>query len=167
MLLSVIFVSLHRMNRILIVGLALFQMLCTNAVGQDADAILGKWLDEEQETIIEIYKENDTYNGRIVWLMDSLDVFGGDLRDVLNDDTQLRSRKVIGTNMLQGFVWDEAGTWRKGGIYYYHSGNRYNGKIYMSEDGKLKLKGYYSFLFFLGKTKTWTRFENNNAASRK
>lgn len=152
-----IFFSLRNMNRNWIIWSVLLLVFSANVVAQNADDILGKWIDEDREMIIEIVEQNDMYHGRVVWLRDSLDVFGDKLRDVLNENTDLRSRKVLGTRMLNGFVWDGDGTWRKGRIYYYQSGTEYNGKITLSETGELKLKGYYSFLFFLGKTKTWTR----------
>jgi uncharacterized protein (DUF2147 family) len=150
------------MKRVLTIVFALWQLLCLSLHAQNADAILGKWMDENQETIIEIYKpaNQNFYNGRVVWVKDSLGSFGEGLRDVLNDNTELRSRKVLGTNMLEGFVWDDTDTWRKGEIYYYQTGNDYNGKIYLNEEGQLKLKGYYSVLFFLGRTKTWNRVSN-------
>ncbi|MCF8277509.1 MAG: DUF2147 domain-containing protein [Flavobacteriales bacterium] len=148
------------MVRIAIVGLVLLHACSFGLLAQNPDAILGKWMDEEHETIIEIYKKNSMFYGRIVWLKDSLDpTFGGKLRDVLNDDVKLRSRKVLGIDMLEGFVWDGVDAWRKGRIYYYQTGNDYNGKIYM-EDGELKLKGYYSILFFLGRTKIWSPLSN-------
>lgn len=142
----------------------LMQLTAISVVAQDKDDILGFWLDEKRETVIEIYEhaDRDLYNGRIVWLKDSLDTFGNERRDVLNDDPQLRSRKVLGTNMLYGFAWDDTDTWRKGEIYYYQTGNDYNGKIHL-DGGKLKLKGYYSILFFLGRTKTWQRLNNPEA----
>ena len=150
------------MKRMLLIGFALWQLLCMNLHAQNADAILGKWMDESEETVIEIYKpaNKNIYNGRVIWVKDSLGSFGEGLRDVLNDNTGLRSRKVLGTNMLEGFVWDGTDTWRKGEIYYYQSGNDYNGKIYLDEEGSLRLKGYYSILFFLGRTKTWKRVSN-------
>lgn len=118
--------------------------------------LLGYWIDEPHETVIEIYKQNDFYHARIVWLKDSLDVYGQDLRDVMNSDPKQRSRKVIGSRMLSGFSWT-GGELRKGEIYNYKSGNEYNGKIYLGEEGDLRLKGYFSILFFLGRTKTWKR----------
>lgn len=123
------------------------------------DQILGYWMDENQERILEIYEANDRYHGRIVWLKDSLDIFGQPLRDVMNNDPKMRSRKVIGLNMLTDYRWDDD-VWRKGDIYNYRSGNDYSGKIRINEEGDLRLKGYYSLLWFLGRTKTWTRPSN-------
>lgn len=155
------------MKKVLIIGLVFWQLFCFALKAQNADAILGKWMDENEETIIDIYQDGESFYGKIVWVKDSLDVFGSPIRDVLNDNTKLRSRKVLGTNTLKGFVWDGTDTWRKGEIYYYQTGNRYNGKITLSQEGTLKLKGYYSFLFFLGRTKTWTRMEGTSFQMKK
>ena len=138
-------------------GITLF-FVCAFTVFQASaqNEILGFWMNEDKDAIIEIYENNRIFNGRIVWLKDSLDSFGQPVRDVFNDRSSLRSRKVMGTDMLMGFIYtDEA--WRKGEIYNYKSGNDYNGKITLDDDGNLRLKGYYSILFFLGRTKTWTR----------
>lgn len=137
------------LTAIFLFAVAMFQASAQNE-------ILGFWMNEDKDAIIEIYEENRIFNGRIVWLKDSLDNFGQPVRDVFNDRSSLRSRKVMGTDMLSGFIYEDD-AWRKGEIYNYNSGNDYNGKITLDDDGNLKLKGYYSILFFLGRTKTWTR----------
>ena len=147
--------------------LSFFLVFSVSVFAQHQDDILGLWVDERQETIIEIYEHEDLYNGRIVWIKDSLDQFGNELRDVRNDDVSLRSRKVIGSDMLLGLKWDEDDTWRRGDIYYYQNGNDYNAKVYLSEEGSLRIKGYYSILFFLGRTKTWSRPETQNVSVQK
>jgi uncharacterized protein (DUF2147 family) len=131
-------------------------LACTALTSSAQDQILGYWMDENRETIIEIFERNNTYNGRIVWIANEVDGLGNERRDVYNPNPELRSRKVLGIDMLTGFAWDGTDTWRKGDIYYYRTGNDYNGKITL-EDGQLHLKGYYSILFFLGRTKVWSR----------
>jgi uncharacterized protein (DUF2147 family) len=131
-------------------------LACTALTSSAQNQILGYWIDENRETIIEIYERNNTYNGRIVWIANEVDGLGNERRDVYNPNPELRSRKVLGIDMLTGFAWDGTDTWRKGDIYYYRTGNDYNGKITL-EDGQLHLKGYYSILFFLGRTKVWSR----------
>lgn len=120
------------------------------------EEILGKWQDEEGTTIIEIYEENGLYNGRIVWLLDSLDIQGNKILDVYNDNTSLRSRKLIGIDLIYGFQYYD-GYWRKGKIYDYHSGRTYNGRIVVKDE--LRLSGYYGVLSFLGRTTKWSRPE--------
>jgi len=134
-------------------------LICISCQVFAQDEILGYWMDQDKARIIEIYQANNRFHGRIVWLKDSLDVFGQPLRDVMNNNPKLRSRKVIGLNMLTNYRWDDD-VWRKGDIYNYRSGNDYSGKIRINENGDLRLKGYYSLLWFLGRTKTWERPNN-------
>ena len=143
-----------RKMRLFIPLTILFISITNVSFGQNE--ILGHWLNEEKDAIIEISNDGGIFNGRIVWLEDSLDQFKQPMRDVLNDKSSLRSRTVKGVNMLTGFVYND-GDWKGGEIYNFESGNDYNGKITLDEAGHLRLKGYYSILFFLGRTKTWTR----------
>lgn len=145
------------MDRKIWIGWVFLMLMTLSSSGQNKDAIVGRWMDDTQETIIEIYREKDVFSGRIVWLKDSLDAYGNEVRDVLNPNEKLRPRKVVGSKMLTGFEWDGSESWKKGRIYYYHNGNDYNGKIFIDEQGNLRLKGYFSILFFLGRTYTWTR----------
>ena len=142
----------------LLIGLCAL-LLCVGERAFAQEQILGYWIDADRERIIEVYEVNGRFNGRIVWLKDSLDMFGQPLRDVMNDDPKLRSRKVIGLDMLTDYRWDDD-VWRKGDIYNYRTGNDYSGKMRINEEGDLRLKGYYSLLWFLGRTKTWKRIKN-------
>lgn len=38
-----------------------------------ADDILGLWLNEDEDAHIEVYRENDLYYGKIVWLKFPID----------------------------------------------------------------------------------------------
>jgi uncharacterized protein (DUF2147 family) len=155
------------MARKTIIGWGVIMLMALGSSAQNKDAILGRWMDDEQKTIIEIYREKDVFSGRIVWLKDSLDAYGNEVRDVLNPNVKLRPRKVVGSIILTGFEWDGTDVWKKGRIYYYHNGNEYNGKISVDEEGDLRLKGYYSILFFLGRTHTWTRVQPHALTGRR
>lgn len=125
------------------------------------DQVVGLWLTEAGESLVEVFKASDgTYGGRVVWLREPKDSNGEDLRDVMNGTPRLRSRKVLGIDVLRGYRHDD-GIWRSGTIYNWRSGNSYNSKMYL-EDGRLHVKGYYSLLFFLGRTKVWTRVTDLN-----
>lgn len=119
------------------------------------DAITGRWMDEDSTTVMEIYETNGLYDGRIIWLADSLDERGEPVRDVHNTNPDLRGRTLIGIDLIYGFQWMD-GKWRKGKVYDQHSGRTYNGKITL-RDGELRLSGYYGIFSFLGKTRRWTR----------
>lgn len=120
------------------------------------DQVFGLWLTEAGESVVEVYKANDgTASGRVVWLREPKDANGEELRDVMNGTPSKRSRKVLGMEVLRGYRID-GDIWRGGTIYNWRNGNSYNSKMYL-EEGRLHVKGYYSLLFFLGRTKEWTR----------
>ena len=127
--------------------------------GNDSSAIEGLWLNETGEYVVQIYHDSDIYNGRIVWLADSLDIFNKPLRDVMNNDPELRSRLVMGLNVLYGFEYDNE-AWRHGKVYNFKNGNDYNAKLKLDDEGNLTWTGYYGLFFFLGKTKVWTKVED-------
>lgn len=122
-------------------------------------SIKGFWLNETKEYIVEVSEDDSIFSGRIVWLADSLDMYEQPLRDVLNDDPEKRSRKVLGMDILTGFIPDN-GMWKHGKVYNFKSGSDYNARMKLDEEGHLRLTGYYGILFFLGKTKVWTPVNN-------
>ncbi len=132
----------------------------TGLIAQNkADDVNGYWLTEEEDYVVKIYPKDGQYFGKVVWLRDSLDIYGEPLRDVLNDLPHRRTKLVIGLDVLLHFTFD-SGTWRSGEIYNYQTGNIYNAKIDLDDKGQLELTGYYGILFFLGKTKEWTKVTN-------
>ncbi len=140
--------------------IVLFILFSINSFAQKGDDILGKWINSKQERIIEIYKNNDLYYAKVIWLKDS-DKGNGFMRlDIKNPNTSLENRKIIGIDFLMGFSYfTDRQVWREGHIYNYETGNTYTGKMALNDDGSLDLTGYYGILWFLGRTQTYTRFE--------
>lgn len=58
---------MKRMTTALCAPLCCFLTLAAQQTS-DADAVLGKWLNEDKDARIEIYKEGNSYFGKIVWL---------------------------------------------------------------------------------------------------
>jgi uncharacterized protein (DUF2147 family) len=86
-------------------------------------------------------------NGKIVWLEK-----GPDTKDVHNKDEKLRSRKLMGVNILSGLTKKED-KWEGGRIYNPKNGKNYKCAIWLDGD-KLKVRGYIGFLY---ETQTWKR----------
>ena len=56
------------------------------AVAEEADAIVGEWYTEESKALVQIYKADDVYNGKIVWLKEPKNEDGSEKLDTNNPD---------------------------------------------------------------------------------
>lgn len=140
---------------VLLIYILLFSI---NLFAQKADAILGNWINEKEDRIIEIYKNNDLYFGKITWLKDSEKGKGVNRLDLKNPNQLLEKRNIVGIDFLMIFSYfSERDVWKEGQIYNYETGNTYSGKMSINDDGELELTGYYGILWFLGRTKTYKR----------
>ena len=134
----------------LILTFAMGQLMAQNG----ADKILGKWLNEEKDAKVEIYKQGDKFFGKIVWLKDPNREDGSAKLDDENPDVKLQSRPIQGLLMLTDFVFDGDDEWEDGEIYDPKSGKTYS--CYMEfEDDLLKIKGYIG-VKWVGRTTYWT-----------
>ena len=125
------------------------------AFAENPDAIVGEWYTAEGKSVVEIYKCNELYCGRIVWLKNPKTDAGNDKTDLKNPDESKRGRKIMGLEILSGFKYAGEDTWKEGKIYDPKSGKTYSCK--MKLDGtELKVRGYVGFSL-LGRTTVWTR----------
>ena len=130
----------------------LVTLLCASVLmnGQD---ILGKWKTDSGSAIVEVYKDGDTFNGKIVWLQNATEADGSPVLDSMNPDKSLRNRQLIGLNMLSGLKFD--GKEYKGGTIY----DPANGKTYncsMKQEGNvLKVRGSLDKKGLFGRTMDW------------
>jgi uncharacterized protein (DUF2147 family) len=128
---------------------------------QSADDILGKWLNEDKDAHIQIYKESGKYFGKIVWLNEPNEPATGLPKlDDENDDESLRSRPVMGLILLEDFVFDEEDEeWEDGTIYDPKNGSTYDCYMNFGDDSKtLKIRGYVG-ISWIGRNTYWTRVE--------
>lgn len=109
--------------------------------------VLGKWLTEAGDAKVEIYEAGGKLKGKIVWLQK-----GPETKDIHNNDEKLRSRKLMGVNILSGLK-KKQDKWEGGRIYNPKNGKDYKCSIWLDGD-KLKVRGYIGFLF---ETQTWKR----------
>ena len=90
-----------------------------------AQDVVGKWKLEDGTAIVEVYQEGDAFNGKIVWLEKPTEADGSPAVDNNNPDAKLRSRQLIGLNMLSGLKKD-GGEYTGGKIYDPGNGKTYN-----------------------------------------
>ena len=77
--------------------------------------------------------------------------------DKNNPDPALRTRKILGMNVLEKLSYSpNSNSWEGGMIYDAKNGRHWNSSAYINKDGTLKVKGYWHFKF-IGKTMTFKR----------
>lgn len=136
----------------LILTLAMLAMPLAAAFAQD---VIGKWKLEDGTAIVEVYKQGDVYNGKIVWLQNPTEADGSPAVDSENPDKSLRSRKLIGLNMLSNLK-KNGGEYTGGSIYDPGNGKTYN--CSMKVDGDvLHVRGSLDKKGLLGRTMDWFR----------
>lgn len=123
--------------------------------------ILGKWMSEEKNLEVEIFKDGNQYKSTVVWFDDSDEKnIPMALRyDTKNPDKNLRGRKVIGLEVMNGLVYNaEDDEWQSGRIYDASTGKDWNVKAWLNKVGILKVRGYWHFPIF-GETMSFNKVQ--------
>ena len=142
------------MKRIfLLTGLILSSFITSFA--QEADAITGVWLNEEQDGKVEIYKSGDKYFGKIVWTKYIYEPDGKTInKDDKNPDAKLREQPIIGLVVLSDLSYNK-GMWTDGKAYDPKSGKTYSARMKL-KGTTLEIRGYIGKPI-LGVTTVWTK----------
>jgi len=122
---------------------------------QNKDAILGKWVNSTGEAHLEITKRSEKFFGKIVWLKDPKDEKGNLKTDYKNPTASLRSKPIVGLEILKNFVYED-GKWTDGNIYDPKSGKLYSCNMTLKDNGDLSMRGYIG-VSLLGRTEVWKR----------
>jgi len=121
-----------------------------------ANDILGKWLNEDEDAHVEIYKEAGKYYGKVVWLRDPIDEETGKPKlDDENSDESLQNRPVLGLILLKDFIFDGDDEWEDGTIYDPKNGKTYDCFMKINEEGVLKIRGFIG-ISWIGRNTYWT-----------
>ncbi len=133
------------------------------AAQQNADAIVGKWLNGKGTAHIDIVKAGGKYSGTIVWLKepvypanDKKGMAGKEKVDRENPDPARRTRPIIGLPILRDFVSAGQNRWDQGMIYDPENGKDYRCKMTLRSADVLDVRGFIG-ISLIGRTDTWTR----------
>src|SRR5688572_22754325 len=137
--------------------LLVFSILLLSFSPPGADSILGVWKNSSGKGHIRIYKQDDKYYGRIVWLKDGMDAEGNPKLDKKNTDPSKRKNSLLGMVMLKDFNYDD-GEWKGGRIYNPSDGKEYKGLMKLKDQKTLTVRGYMG-ISLIGKSDTWTRIK--------
>lgn len=135
--------------------LLLITAISFTGFAQNKDAIVGTWVNATGEAHVNIYKKGEKYFGKIDWLKAPKDEKGKPKTDYKNPDESLRSRPILGMEMLKDFIYED-GKWTDGKIYDPKSGKTYSCNMNIKDNGQLNMRGYIG-ISLIGRSETWKR----------
>lgn len=127
--------------------LAILAALALPAAANSADdPVVGTWWNEKKTAQITIQPCGESVCGNISWMQEPNREDGTPKLDINNDDESLRSRPILGLQIIGGFEKEESGKWDDGDIYNPQDGNTYSSNLAINEDGTLAVEGCVLFL---------------------
>jgi uncharacterized protein (DUF2147 family) len=136
----------------LLASLCLPLLPVSAAADDQAAQVVGNWLTESRDGIIEISSAPDGgYQGKIVGGNDPQRL------DQHNPDEAKRSQTVLGQVIIHGMKYDGDGKWSGGTIYDPDSGRSYKCHLELLDKDRLQVRGFIGFSL-LGRSQVWTRF---------
>jgi uncharacterized protein (DUF2147 family) len=146
--------------------LALTLALLTATASAQPSGVMGTWLTQSGVAQVKIAPCADPKAGAICGTIVGLinpkgpngQVVAPEVAtDYRNPDPALRSRKVIGMQLIWGFKpTSDPNAFDGGQIYNGENGKTYSANVSLQADGKLRLRGYVGSPMF-GETQLWTR----------
>ncbi len=127
--------------------------------------ITGRWATQGFGSLVEIRPctgAEDTMCGSILWLWEPNDPAGRPRTDTHNPNRTLRSRSLIGVEIVRGLRETGPGVWSDGTLYNPDDGRTYTGAIRL-RNRTLELRGCAINVFC--QTQTWRRPEDVMAAA--
>ncbi len=149
---------------LLAIGLATAAIIQGDASAQTRSDIAGNWATRGFGSIVQFRPcagAPETMCGRIIWLWEPNDENGRARTDNHNPDRALRTRSLIGVELVRGLRQTEPGVWSDGALYNPDDGRTYTGTIRL-RGGALELRGCALGVFC--QTQIWRRPESVLAA---
>ena len=130
---------------------ALAMLIAGPAAAADID---GVWLSPSRSAHVQITHCGELLCGKVISATQPKT--NPNFLDVHNKNPALRTRRVIGQMLLEGFSGGPT-EWTGGHLYNPGDGNTYNGKLTLVDENHLKLTG--CALWVLCKSQVWTRLD--------
>lgn len=118
----------------------------SSAATDDAEKIVGVWFTDDKTSKIQIYKSDNQYFGKIVWLAPK-----GSKED-------LKVKPTLGYQIFRKFVFEGKNVWTGGQVSDPRSGMTVSGKMTLKSENILNVRGYVGAPMF-GKTVVLLRAE--------
>lgn len=132
---------------------ALLLLLVLTTDAGTTQGLEGEWWTADHANRVVITCTPKHCSGRLSWLLDEAD--GGVLRDTENPEPRLRSRRLLGLELLSGLRRVGDGEF-EGTLYDPTDGATYRGRVTLTGARTLSLRGFVGLPLF-GRSETWTR----------
>lgn len=129
----------------------------TAARAARAEGPEGRWLTQDKDGVVEVYRCGDALCGRLLRFQRAALQGNPRALDIHNQEPALRNRPLCGLVILWGFRPDGQDHWSGGSAYDPKSGHTYGGQMTLKPDGGLSLRGYIGISLF-GRSENWTRY---------
>jgi len=136
--------------------LALLVLFAAAPAAAQSPTPLGVWLDPSKRVHVEIEGCGEFLCGRILWFKWPDDAPHLPLLDIKNTDPDLRMRPLLGLTVLRDLRRTGESAWEGGRIYNPDDGVDYKARMWIQEDGTLRVRTYMLIPLF-GKTQVWSR----------
>ncbi len=142
-----------------------FLFLVNGSIAQElnGDQILGNWLSDNQQTIIEFFREGDAYFGKMVWLEHPNDENGQPRKDVRNPDKSLRDQLLLGLVCIRDMVYSGNALYKNGQGYSPDFGKYLRGNLKLLDENTLEVNVKIAFFT---KTVVWKRISFDQSTGR-
>ena len=127
-----------------------FLFISFSIFSQNGDALVGTYMTDKNEGMVNIAKKGSKYYGILTWTKTP-----GKL-DSNNPDNKQQTDKLAGKEILKDFDFDGKDLWANGTIYDPKNGKTYSCKITRDEKGNLNVRGYIG-VSMLGRTTFWVK----------
>ncbi|HTP64691.1 MAG TPA: DUF2147 domain-containing protein [Geobacteraceae bacterium] len=148
--------------KVLLFCVALFLMTATSYGASCSTDVIGLWKTAGNSSKVEIFPCGDKLCGKVVWMKNPNYVdpndgpVGAPKFDRKNPDPALKSRPIIGLQVIEGLISAGNGSWEQGKCYDPESGNTYRCKMHLASPDHLEMRGYVGIPLF-GRTYVLTR----------
>ena len=137
-------------------------LTATTTLGSGPSDLLGSWKTEGDDSLLEFFKCGEKICGKIVWLKDSkyMNIKDGPVGkikvDRKNPNPGLRTRPILGLQVMKGLTAKGNNQWDNGSCYDPETGKSYKCKMQLASYDRLELRGYIG-ISLIGRNYTLTR----------
>ena len=125
-------------------------------LADNPDAVIGVWKNGEGTGMIQIYKKDNKYHGRLVWLKVPNNPNGTPRTDVNNPDNAKKKVALRGLVNMRDFTYASGNKWENGKIYDPKNGSDYSCEMALTDANTLEVRGFIGVSLF-GRTDVWKR----------